>query len=106
MAPMSEPIRIRARLKNDLTEVTVLMPHPMETGLRVAPSGSAVPAHFINQVDVWAAQRKVFSARLSIAVSRDPLLSFRFRGGAVGEPIRVTWRDSRGEQRSDEALIT
>jgi sulfur-oxidizing protein SoxZ len=106
MAPMSEPIRIRARLKNDLTEVTVLMPHPMETGLRVAPSGAAVPAHFINEVDVWAAQRKVFSARLSIAVSRDPLLSFRFRGGAIGEPIRVTWRDSRGEQRSDEALIT
>jgi sulfur-oxidizing protein SoxZ len=103
---MSEPIRIRARLKSDLTEVTLLMPHPMETGLRVDPSGSAVPAHYITEVDVWAGQRKVFSARLSIAVSRDPLLSFRFRGGAVGEPIRATWRDSRGEQRSGEAITT
>jgi sulfur-oxidizing protein SoxZ len=103
---VSEPIRIRARLRSDLTEVTVLMPHPMETGLRLAPSGAAVPAHFINEVDVWAGTRKVFSARLGIAVSKDPLLTFRFRGGAVGEPIRVTWRDSRGEQRSGEAMTT
>jgi sulfur-oxidizing protein SoxZ len=103
---MSDPIRIRARLKNDVTEVTVLMPHPMETGLRVASSGSAVPAHFIEEVTVWAGQRKVFAARLGIAVSRDPLLTFRFRGGAVGEPIRVAWRDNRGEQSSAEAKTT
>jgi sulfur-oxidizing protein SoxZ len=103
---MSEAIRIRARLKNDLTEVTVLMPHPMETGLRVEPSGSPVPAHYITDVDVWAGHRKVFSARLGIAVSKDPLLTFRFRGGALGEPIRVAWRDSRGEQRIGEAKTT
>ncbi len=103
---MSEAIRIRARLKNDLTEVTVLMPHPMETGLRVEPSGSPVPAHYITDVEVWAGQRKVFSARLGIAVSKDPLLTFRFRGGALGEPIRVAWRDSRGEQRIGEAKTT
>jgi sulfur-oxidizing protein SoxZ len=100
---MSDPIRIRARLKNDVTEVTVLMPHPMETGLRTSPSGSPVPSHYITDVDVWAGPRKVFAARLGIAVSKDPLLTFRFRGGAVGEPIRVTWLDSRGEQLSGEA---
>ncbi len=102
---MSEPIRIRARLKGNVTEVMVLMPHPMETGLRVASTGIAAPAHFITDVQVWAGQRNVLSARLGIAVSRDPLLTFRFRGGTVGERIRVTWKDNRGEQRSDEALI-
>jgi sulfur-oxidizing protein SoxZ len=101
---MSDPIRIRARKRNDVTEVTVLMPHPMETGLRVAASGSPVPAHFITNVDVWAGERKVFGARFGIAVSRDPLLTFRFRGGAVGDPIRVIWRDNRGEQRTGEAV--
>jgi sulfur-oxidizing protein SoxZ len=101
---MSDPIRIRARMKNDVTEVTVLMPHPMETGLRVEPSGSPVPAHYITDVTVWAGQRKVFGARLVIAVSKDPLLTFRFRGGAAGETIRVTWRDNLGEQRSGEAV--
>jgi sulfur-oxidizing protein SoxZ len=100
---MTDPIRIRARLKNELTEVTVLMPHPMETGLRVTPSGAPVPAHYITDVSVWAGQRLVFSAKLGIAVARDPLLTFRFRGGSVGEPIRVTWKDNRGDQRSGEA---
>jgi len=103
---MSEPIRIRARSRQGATEVTLLMPHPMETGLRVSASGAPVPAHYITDVDVWAGSRKVFSARLGIAVSRDPLLTFRFRGGAAGEPVRVAWRDNRGDQRSDEALIT
>jgi sulfur-oxidizing protein SoxZ len=100
---MSEPIRIRAKLKNEVTEVTVVLPHPMETGLRVEPSGLPVPAHYITDVTVWAGQRQVFAARLGIAVSRDPLLTFRFRGGAVGEPIRVAWRDNRGEERSGQA---
>ena len=102
---MSEPIRIRARLKGGITEVVVLMPHPMETGLRVAPTGVAAPAHFITEVQVSVGQRNVLSARLGIAVSKDPLLTFRFRGGVAGERIRVTWKDNRGEQRSDEALI-
>ena len=104
---MSDPIRIRARLKGDLTEVMVLMPHPMETGLRLAsPSAKAPPAHFITEVQVWAGLRNVFSARLGIAVAKDPLLTFRFRGGSLGEAIRVTWKDNRGEQRTGEASIT
>ena len=103
---MSDPIRIRARSKGDLTEVMVLMPHPMETGLRMSPAaGAAPPAHFITDVQVWAGTRQVFAARLGIAVAKDPLLTFRFRGGSPGESIRVTWKDNRGEQRSGEALI-
>jgi hypothetical protein len=33
------------------------------------------------------------------------VLAFRFRGGHSGERLRVSWTDSRGEQRSDEAPI-
>jgi len=103
---MSEPIRIRARLKNGVTEVTLLLLHPMETGLRTAASGSAVPAHYITDVNVWAGERKVLGARLGIAVSKDPLMTFRFHGGAVGEPVRVAWLDNRGEQRSGATVTT
>jgi sulfur-oxidizing protein SoxZ len=45
-------IRIRAKLKDSLTEVQVLMPHPMETGLRSDEAGQLVPAHFITDVQV------------------------------------------------------
>jgi sulfur-oxidizing protein SoxZ len=102
---MTEPIRIRARALGGHTEVTMLMPHPMETGMRKNDAGEFVPAHFITDVLVTAAGRVVLQARLSQAVSRDPLLSFRYRGGAPGDALQVRWTDSRGEQRSDRVHV-
>lgn len=106
---MADPIRIRARHRGGLTEVMVLMPHAMETGLRQEPAGSFVPAHYITEVLVAlvgaAGQRTVLEARMSNAVSRDPLLSFRFRGGQPGERLRVTWLDNLGLRRSDDVAI-
>ena len=103
---MGTPIRIRARATQGHTEVTLLMPHPMETGMRKDDSGRFVPAHFITDVQVVAAGRVVLQARLSQAVSEDPLLSFRYRGGQPGERLEVRWTDSRGDQRSDEVSVS
>ncbi len=102
---MSDPIRIRARLKDGIVEMTVLMPHPMETGLRKDAAGSFVAAHYITDVSVSVAQRTVLEARMSIAVSQDPLLSFRFRGAKVGDRILVAWTDNVGERRSDHGVV-
>jgi sulfur-oxidizing protein SoxZ len=103
---MGDPIRIRCRLHGDVAEVQVLMPHPMETGLRVNEAGTPVPAHHITDVAVTLAERTVFAARMSIAVSRDPLLAFRISGARAGQRLRVTWRDSNGDARADETVIT
>jgi len=102
---MNQPIRIRARAHAGVAEVTILMPHPMETGLRLDDSGRRVPAHFITQVSVTLGERSVFAAQMSFAVSRDPLLSFRFAGAASGQRLRVAWTDNLGEVRIDEATI-
>jgi len=102
---MALPIRIRARARDGLADVTILMPHPMETGLRKDDAGDTVPAHFITRVSVTLAERTVFSAHMSYAVSRDPLLNFRFSGAVSGQRLRVSWTDSLGEARVDEAVI-
>ena len=99
------PIRIRGRLANGVADVQVLMLHPMETGMRQDESGQLVPAHHITDVAVTLAGRPVFSARMSIAVSRDPLLSFRFGGAQAGQRLHVVWNDSRGDARAEEAVI-
>jgi sulfur-oxidizing protein SoxZ len=103
---MSQAIRIRARCKDGVTEALVLMPHPMETGMRHTEAGALLPAHFITQVRVAVAGRSVLEARMSIAVSQDPLLQFRFRGAAAGERISVSWTDNLGQHRTDDSLIT
>lgn len=102
---MSNPIRIRAKLKEGITEVSILMPHPMETGLRKDPAGAAVAAHYITDVRVAVGERSVLEAKISIAISRDPLLFFRFRGANVGDRMSVAWTDNRGDKRIDETLI-
>lgn len=102
----SSPIRIRARLREGLTEVHVLMSHPMETGLRTDAAGQRVAAHHITDVQINVAGRPVLTARMSMAVSRDPLLTFRCRGGRAGDRVSVSWTDTRGEHRTDEVLIS
>lgn len=102
---MPEPIRIRAEAKNGGTEIHVLMPHPMETGFHKDQAGDFVPAHYITEVRIEVDGKAVLNAMLSRAVSEDPLLYFRIKGGAPGGQVTVSWLDTRGERRSDEARI-
>lgn len=102
---MGSPMKIRARLAGDTVEVKVLMGHPMETGQRRNAAGEPIPAHFIQTVTATLGERVVLAAHWGTAVSANPYLAFRFRGGARGERVKVTWTDNTGDSRSDEALI-
>jgi sulfur-oxidizing protein SoxZ len=102
---MADPMKIRATLVGDKVEVKVLMAHEMETGLRKDTGGQVVPAHYIQTVTATHNGKTVLSAQWGPAVSRNPFLSFRFKGGAKGEKVQITWIDNKGEQRSDEAVI-
>lgn len=45
---MADTIKMRITLEGDTAFVKVLMPHPMETGLRTDPkTNELVPKHFI-----------------------------------------------------------
>lgn len=102
---MADPMKIRATLVGDKVEVKVLMAHEMETGQRKDANGQLVPAHFIQSVTATCNGKVVLSAQWGPAVSRNPFLSFRFKGGAKGDKIQVTWVDNRGDKRTDEAVI-
>jgi sulfur-oxidizing protein SoxZ len=102
---MADPMKIRANVVGDSTEVKVLMSHEMETGQRKDAQGNAIPAWFIQTVAVAHDGKPVLSAQWGPAIAKNPFLAFRFKGGAKGDKIQITWVDSRGEKRTDEALI-
>ena len=102
---MGSPMKVRARNDGGTTEVKILMSHPMETGRRKNEKGDLIPALFIQQVSVQHQGKVVLSAHWGPAISANPFLSFKFRGGAKGETVKVTWVDNKGDSRSDEALI-
>jgi sulfur-oxidizing protein SoxZ len=102
---MADPMKIRASVVGDSTEVKALMSHEMETGQRKDAQGKVIPAWHIQTVDVTWNGKSVLSAQWGPAVSKNPFLAFKFKGGAKGDKVQITWTDNRGEKRTDEAVI-
>ena len=96
---------MRATLGQGFTDVRVLMNHPMETGQRKDAEGKLVPTHFIQNITVKVNGKVVVDAQISQAVSRNPVFSFRLKGGAKGDKIEVAWVDNRGESNSTEIAV-
>jgi sulfur-oxidizing protein SoxZ len=81
------------------TEIRVLMTHPMTT----AQSGQAL--HFIQNITVKHNGRTVIESEISQAVSRNPVFTFRLKGGAKGDKIEVSWLDNKGDSNRIEGAV-
>jgi sulfur-oxidizing protein SoxZ len=102
---MSGPMKIRATAKDGIADIRVLMSHPMETGQRKDASGKVIPLHFIQNVEVKLNGKTVVEGQISQAVSRNPVFSFRVRGGKAGDKVEVSWLDNQGETNKIETAI-
>ena len=102
---MAGPMKMRATLAGGYTDVRVLMTHPMETGQRKDPDGKFVPMHFIQNITVKVNGKTVVEGEISQAVSRNPVFTFRVRGGAKGDKIEVSWLDNQGETNKTEGAV-
>lgn len=102
---MAGPMRIRAAASDGVTEVRVLMSHPMETGLRRDSAGELIPAHYITELTAEHNGKTVLVSHMGPSVSTNPYLAFKFQGGASGDTVKVGWVDNKGESRSDEVQI-
>lgn len=103
---MGNPMKIRAASKDGVTEVKVLMNHVMETGLRKDASGALIPALFITEVTAKLNDKVVLQAQWGQAVAKNPYLGFKVKGGQPGDKVSVSWTDSSGDTRSDEATVS
>jgi sulfur-oxidizing protein SoxZ len=99
-------MKIRATTTAGVTEVKALMSHPMETGRRKDANGQLVPAHYITEVTALHNGKLVLTAHWGPAVSQNPFLQFRFKGGVAGDKVVVSWKDTKGESRTDEVVLT
>jgi sulfur-oxidizing protein SoxZ len=102
---MADSIKMRAQLKGEITEIKVLMGHPMETGRRKNDLDEIVPAHFIQLVTVTLNDKLVLEAQWGTGISKNPYLTFHVRGAKVGDKVAVTWHDNIGESNSSEIAV-
>jgi sulfur-oxidizing protein SoxZ len=97
---MAGPMKMRATLNGGFTDLRVLMTHPMTT----EQQSKAAP-HFIQNLTVKVNGKPVIEGQISQAVSRNPVFSFRLKGGAKGDKIEVSWLDNKGDTNKIEAAV-
>ena len=103
---MADPMRIRAQAQGGNAVVRVLMSHEMETGQRKDAAGKVIPAWHINEVTALHNGKPVFSAEWGPAVAKNPFLQFTVKGAKAGDKVAVTWKDNKGDSRTDEATVS
>jgi sulfur-oxidizing protein SoxZ len=103
---MADPMRIRAQASSDKATVRVLMSHEMESGQRKDAAGKLVPAWYIQEVTASLNGKQVLAAEWGPAVSKNPFMQFAIKGAKAGDKVAVTWKDNKGDTRTDEATVS
>jgi sulfur-oxidizing protein SoxZ len=102
---MADMMKIRARLKEGITEVKMLIVHPMETGRRKNDFNEIVPAHFIQLVTATLNGKTVLEGQWGTGISKNPYLTFRLKDAKIGDRISINWVDNKGESLSADAIV-
>ena len=102
---MASTIRVRATSTGEVTEVQVLIQHPMDSGFVKDAKGDLIPPHFIQQLTFEYDGNAVFVANWGAAVSKDPYVKFSFKGGNKGDDLKISWIDNKGETDTTTAKI-
>lgn len=103
---MAKSIKVRAKVSGGVTTVKTLISHPMETGLRKdKKTGKKIPAHFIQEVICTHNGNNVLTANWGTAISKNPYLSFKFKGAKSGDTLNISWKDNTGKSDSVDAKI-
>lgn len=103
---MAEQIKIRAQVQGDITEIRILMQHPMETGQRKDEKGQTLPVLFIQSFSVSHNGKPIIDGQLNTSISKNPLFAFKARGIKAGDKLAVSWQDNTGDKRRDEISVS
>jgi sulfur-oxidizing protein SoxZ len=102
---MASSIRVRAISSGEITEVQVLIQHPMDSGFVRDAKGETIPPHFIRELTFEYDGKNIFLADWGAAVSKDPYVKFGFKGGKKGDDLKISWIDNKGETDTTTAKI-
>ena len=102
---MAEQIKIRAQIQGEITNIRILLQHPMETGQRKDDQGQTFPAHFIQTFSVSHNGKALIDGQLNTSIAKNPLFAFKARGIKPGDKLSVSWQDNVGDKRQDEIIV-
>jgi len=96
-------MKIKAKLKGDIVEVKALAKHPMLTYDVAKKKG--LEANFITHISASVNDKVVYDASTSQFLSKNPIFKFKFKGGAKGDKLVMTWVDLKGNTKTSKGKI-
>jgi sulfur-oxidizing protein SoxZ len=96
-------MRIKAKTKNGITTVKAMAKHPMLTYKQAKKKGKE--ANFITHIKAEHSGDVVYEVSTSQFLSKNPYVKFRFKGGAKGDKLIMTWVDLSGKSKISSSKI-
>ncbi|MES2499041.1 MAG: thiosulfate oxidation carrier complex protein SoxZ [Pseudomonadota bacterium] len=98
-------IKMRAKLVGDITEIKLIINHPMETGRRKDDIGELIPAHFIQLVTAKLNDKTVLEMQWGTGISKNPYLTFYLNSAKLNDKVSINWVDNLGKTGDGEILV-
>jgi sulfur-oxidizing protein SoxZ len=103
---MANSIKIRSQRLDGITEIKLLISHPMENGRNRDLNGELIPAHFIEQLVLKLNGQVIFTCNLAGSVSKNPFFTIRLKTATTGDKITGSWTDNRQVSDSAEHVVS
>jgi sulfur-oxidizing protein SoxY len=110
--PFASSMKMRARLMDDallgkqITELKIIILHPMRTGRSKNDDGQVLPAHFMQLMQVVLNGQVIVDAQTGTGISRNPYFTFYLKEAKVGDVIAVNWQDNLGYEGHGQVTVS
>lgn len=110
--PFASSMKMRARLLDDaslgtnITELKIIILHPMRTGRSKNDDGQVLPAHFMQLMQVVLNGQVIVDAQTGTGISRNPYFTFYIKEAKVGDVIAVNWQDNLGYEGHGQVTVS
>ena len=110
--PFASSMKMRARLLDDaslgtnITELKIIILHPMRTGRSKNDDGKVLPAHFMQLMQVVLNGHVIVDAQTGTGISRNPYFTFYIIEAKVGDVIAVNWQDNLGYEGHGQVTVS
>lgn len=109
--PFASSMKMRARLLDDsalgqqVTELKIIILHPMRTGRSKNDDGQVLPAHFMQLMQVVLNGQVIVDVQTGTGISRNPYFTFYIKEAKVGDVIAVNWQDNLGYEGHGQVAV-
>lgn len=110
--PFASSMKMRARLLaegplgKNLTELKIIILHPMRTGRSKNDNGQLMPAHFMQLMQVVLNGQVVVDVQTGTGISRNPYFTFYLKDAKAGDVIAVNWQDNLGYEGHGQVTVS